>query len=256
MGTTWIRAAYAAVLAMVLALTVGFGVAVFEAGPRPPQPPGLTFSALGGNTTDQESTRISNQIDSFYDGVQTYRGRYPNYQRNMFLWLGGVGMLLAAIGIGMPAIVNYLRLGFILGGVLLIATGTWIALQPVPVGAAPPTGILALISAGTPKVLDTAGRFLRFAISVVGLLVLLFMGLWRLTEWSASGTRTTTAPVSVPDATSEGPHVEPVAAVHTDAEALKWARPDERVEATVAVPSNIEPAAAPEPPVVEPPQGL
>src|SRR6266567_9424579 len=70
MSTTWIRVAYAILLGVVLAVTAGFGVLIFETGPKPPQPAGVSFAQLTGQTTDQENSRIAKQIDSFFNDNQ------------------------------------------------------------------------------------------------------------------------------------------------------------------------------------------
>src|SRR5207248_896982 len=131
---------------------------------------------------------------------------------------------------------------------VLIVAGTWFALRSVP-QVAPPSAasLLSLLPAGEPNGLDTAGRFLRFAVALVGALVLLFIGLWRLTEWPA------TAPVSRRDATDAAVPVtvtpvaaQPVVPTTYDPPApaapvgeLKWARPEERLAGTPdAMPSD------------------
>ncbi len=236
MDTTWVKAVYAILLGVALALSVGFGVLTFETGPRPPQPPGLSFSALNGSTSDQDTARIGKQIDSFYSDLQAYRERYPNHQRNIFLWLAGAGMVLGVVGVALPRVVNHVRLGLLAGALLLILGGAWYAFQPVPQVVQSTASIL---SAGTPKTLDAAGRFLRFAVSIVGLLLLLFVGLWRLTDWPAPlFLETRPLPGSAPaghepDAASSAsasavPAAVPVVGPHREGEALKWGRPEER----------------------------
>jgi hypothetical protein len=185
MNTNSIPVAYAVLLGVVVAVMVGFGVNVIASGPRPPQPVGITFTGLSGTPTPQESDRQAKQIDSFYSDAQTYRQQYPTFQRNVFVWYAALGMLVAVIGVALPAVVNYLRFGLLIGGTLLLIAGTWVALQPVPQGAPAVSSLLGLLSTGTPRVLDTAGRFLRFALALVGLLALLFVGLWRLTDRAA-----------------------------------------------------------------------
>lgn len=249
MSTTWIRVSYAVLLGLVLAIAVGFGVLIFESGPRPPQPLGLTFSALNGNSTDQESARISKQIDGFYSDNQSFREKFPDHQRNIFLWFAGIGILLGVVGVALPRVVNYLRLGFVLGGFALVIAGAWYALQPLPEAAPPASSLLALFSAGTPKELDTAGRFLRFAVAIVGLLVLLFVGLWRLTDWPAPVTAESRplpgtamagyAPVAQPMATA--PYAAPAAfPERPPQEAAKWARPEDRLPGEPEPPASAE----------------
>src|SRR5690349_8501703 len=94
MSTTWVKVGYAVLLAAVLAVTVGFGVLTFESGPKPPQPAGLTFSQLNGNASDADQARISKQIDGFYDDAIKYQEGFPEHQRNIFLWLAGLGILV------------------------------------------------------------------------------------------------------------------------------------------------------------------
>jgi hypothetical protein len=234
MSTAWIRVSYGFVLGIVLAITVGFGIATFLTEPKPPQPLGFTFSQLTSNGTDQENQRQAKQIDSFYADAQTYREKYPDYQRNLFVALVGAGLLMAVIGVALPSVVNYIRFGFLLGGIALVSYATWFALQPIPNGA-PAGGVAALLSAGTPKTLDTAGRFLRFAVAIVGLLVLLFVGLWRLTDWTGSAEQRVepVAPARVsPAVAAPAPVYDPPAPAARAPlpDSLKWARPEERVD--------------------------
>lgn len=250
MSNTWIKVMYAAVLGAVLALTVGFGVATFIVQPRPPQPTGVTFQNLSDpNATADQSARQAKQIDSFFSDQMTQRQNYPDYQRNLFLTYAGIGMILAVIGVALPAVVNYLRLGFMAGGLLLIAAGAYIAVQPVPQGVQPASSLLALLSYGQPSVLDAAGRFLRFAVSIVGLLVLLFVGLWRLTDWSAAP-RIVMAPAAgaVPAAPVETyaapPSPQPAQPVPPVGEPLRWARPEDRPPAATAWPAAEAPPPA------------
>lgn len=186
MSSLWIRVAYAAVLALVVAFTLGFGVNMVYAGPKPPDTPAFTFAQLqsaGGN--QQDADRLTKAVDSFYQAAYDYRRAYPDYQRNMFVALTALAIILAAIAVGLPALFNYLRLGLTAGAVLLLVYALFIAIGPRPNPAPPTTGSLYdLLAAGSPPGLDFAGRFLRFAISFIGLLVMLFVGLWRLTEWA------------------------------------------------------------------------
>ena len=239
MSSTWIKVAYAAVLGLVVAVTVGFGVATFITEPRLPQPLGVTFTALSDqNTSAQDNTRQAKQIDGMFQDGQNYRAAYPDYQRNIFLAFAGIGMLFAILGVALPAVVNYLRLGFVAGGVLLIAAGTYFAVQPVPNPIPPSSSVLTLLGIGQPTVLDAAGRFLRFAVSVVGLLILLFVGLWRLTDWVM--TPRPAAPVTaVPVAAAPVAPVAPVAPPPADS--LRWARPEDQPSA----PPSYTPPATP-----------
>lgn len=245
MSTTWIRVAYAAVLGAVIAITVGFGVATFITGPRPPQPLGLTFQQLSDqNATDQQQQRQAKQIDSFFSDALAYRQNYPEYQRNLFLALAAFGLLSAVIGVALPAVVNYLRLGFIIGGVLLLAAATYIAVQPVPYAFPPSNSLLALLAYGQPTVLDTAGRFLRFAVSFVGFLLLLFVGLWRLTDWvvlprPVESTGAVPQPAFVTPAPASPP--SPAAPMPRADDPLRWAPPE--VRATYAPPMTPVPGA-------------
>lgn len=240
MSTTWIRVSFAVLLGLVLAVSAGFGVLTFESGPRPPQPVGLSFSQLNGNSTDQDSTRINKQIDGFYSDNQTYREKFPDHQRNIFLWFAGIGIVLGVIGVALPRVVNYLRLGFVFGGLLLVGAGTWYTLQQVPQAAPPASSLLALFSGGSPKELDTAGRFLRFAVSIVGLLVLLFTGLWRLTDWQPAGaSEGRQAPGAIMGGYAPGaapmltPYGSPAGApTRPSEEPAKWARPDDLIQTT------------------------
>ncbi|HZQ35821.1 MAG TPA: hypothetical protein VFD32_07810 [Dehalococcoidia bacterium] len=259
MSTTWVKVGYGILLGLVLALTAGFGAATFISEPRPPQPVGITFQQISSNSSDTENQREAKQIDSYFNDVQSYRGKYPDYQRNIFLAFAIAGLVLGIVGVALPSIVNYLRLGFLVGGGILLAAGTWFVIQPVPLGTENPSGILTLLVVGTPNVLDTAARFLRFAVSLVGVLVLLFVGLWRLTEWSAtpSAVPTTAAPVAPPPAPASVAAVGAsfaAAPVRPVEDSLKWARPEERggadVQTAEAPPTRtIEHAPAPPLPV-------
>lgn len=242
MSTTWVKAGYGILLGLVLALTAGFGAATFISEPRPPQPVGVTFQQISTNSSDTENQREAKQIDSYFNDVQTYRGKYPDYQRNIFLAFASAGLLFGIIGVALPAIVNYLRLGFLIGGGLLLVAGSWFVIQPVPLGTENPSGILTLLVVGTPNVLDTAARFLRFAVSLVGVLLLLFVGLWRLTEWSttpAAG-RVVAAPVAAPPPApaSVAAGDASLAPPRSPADSLRWARPEERT-------AGAQPADAP-----------
>jgi hypothetical protein len=258
MSTTWVKVGYGILLGLVLALTAGFGAATFISEPRPPQPVGVTFQQISTNSSDTENQREAKQIDSYFNDVQSYKGKYPDYQRNIFLAFAIAGLLFGIIGVALPALVNYLRFGFLIGGGLLLAAGTWFVIQPVPLGTENPSGILTLLVVGTPSVLDTAARFLRFAVSLVGVLVLLFVGLWRLTDWS---TTPASAPAAAAPAATPPPAPSSVLAVgvpftpppRSAEDSLKWARPEERPAAAQpgdAPPTRmIEHAPAPPQPV-------
>jgi hypothetical protein len=239
MSTTWIKVAYAALLGLVVAVTVGFGVASFITEPRLPQPLGITFTQLSDqNASAQDNSRQAKQIDGLLQDGQNYRANYPDYQRNIFLAFAGIGMIVAILGVALPAVVNYLRLGFVTGGVLLIAAGAYFAVQPVPNPIPPSGSVLTLLGIGQPTVLDAAGRFLRFAVSVVGLLVLLFVGLWRLTDWVM--TPRMVAPAAVAPA-APAASVVPVAAPPVPSDPLRWARPEDQPPA----PPSYTPSALP-----------
>ncbi|HLZ70093.1 MAG TPA: hypothetical protein VKV26_09330 [Dehalococcoidia bacterium] len=246
MGTTWVKVGYGSLLGLVLALTAGFGSAIFISEPRLPQPVGVTFQQLSGNTPDAETAREAKQIDGYFGDVQNFKGKYPDYQRNIFIAFAVAGLIFAIIGVALPAIVNYLRFGFLIGGGLLLAAGAWFVIQPVPLGTENPSGILTLLVVGTPAVLDTAARFLRFAIALVGVLLLLFVGLWRLTEWSTATSAPAGAAAGMAAAPPPGPSsiaaaTASVTSAPPPAESLKWARPDDRSAA------DFQPADAPQP---------
>ncbi|HZU77372.1 MAG TPA: hypothetical protein VFA70_11450, partial [Dehalococcoidia bacterium] len=148
--------------------------------------------------------------------------------------------------------------GFVLGGLLLIAAGTWFALQPVPRPVSEnASSLLSLIPAGTPAVLDTAGRFLRFAVAVVGLLLMLFIGLWRLTDWSTVPVRLVAAPPAAPPYPAAA-YPSPGAPVTVPAapppqpasspDALRWAPPEVRNTAVTSPSPPLQAAVETEPP--------
>src|SRR6185369_4424759 len=95
----------------------------------------------------------------------------------------------------LPAVVNFLRWGFLLGAAFCLVWAGYVALHSVPNPAPVASSVLALLAANEPKQLDFAGRFLRFAISFVGMILLLFIGLWRLTEWPTTRRTVTTTTV-------------------------------------------------------------
>jgi hypothetical protein len=202
MTTTWIRATYGVVLAIVLLLTVSTGVAMALPGPEPPQDPGITFRQLTAGDTEQSQNTLTAAVDRFYADAKDFRDDFVEYQRNTLLAGAGLAALLAVIGLVLPVAVNYLRFGLLLGAGLSLLWAAWVAWQPVPQPAPPASSILALVSAGEPQQLEFASRFLLFALSFVGLILLLFIGLWRLTEWPSATRRTTvtttTQPVTAP----------------------------------------------------------
>jgi hypothetical protein len=186
LSTLWIRAVYAALLALVVALTVGFGVSMAFPGPRPPDTPQLTFRQLQGGSDDQQNAdELINVVDRFYQDAYDFRRAYPAYQRNILVIMVLLAVLAGAAGLALPDSFNYLRLGLTLGALLVLIYGAAVALGPTPNPA--PTAspsVTNLLAAGSPPGLDFAGRFLRFAASFVALLVFLFLGLWRLTDWA------------------------------------------------------------------------
>jgi hypothetical protein len=205
MSTTWIRVAYGVVLALVLFFTVQFGVAMALPGPTPPGDPGITFRQLTADDTDNSQNRLTASVDQYYADAKDFRDDYVTYQRNTFLAGAGLAVLLALIGVALPAAVNYMRWGLLLGAGLTLAWAGYVASSPVPNPAPAANSILALVAAGEPEPLEFAGRFLRFAISFVSLILLLFIGLWRLTEWPAPARKaavTTTATRPTPTAST------------------------------------------------------
>jgi hypothetical protein len=188
MSNLWIRLVYALLLALVVALTVGFAITMALPGPRPPDTPSLTFRQLQSGADDtNDADKLIGVVDRFYQDAYDFRRAYPAYQRNLLLASVLLGAAVAAIGIGLSSSFNYLRVGLTLGSVLIFAYGASVAGAsiPNPAPTASPS-ITNLLAAGSPPGLDFAGRFLRFAASFVALLVLLFMGLWRLTDWAPS----------------------------------------------------------------------
>ncbi len=198
MSTVWIRVIFGVVLALVVLFTVQFGVAMALPGPQAPGDPEITFRQLTNNENESGQNTLTASIDRYYDDAQDYRDDYVDYQRNLFLAGVGLAALLAIIGLVLPTAVNYLRFGLLLGAGLAMVWVLYASTRAVPNPAPAANSILALLAAGEPKQLDFAGRFLRFALSFVSLILLLFLGLWRLTEWPASTKRAVvTAPTAV-----------------------------------------------------------
>ena len=207
MSTVWVRVVYGVVLAMLLALTVIFGIAMAIPGPKPAQIPEITAQRLFSSNNQDESrsqNQLRNEISKFYDDATAYREKLPAHHRNVFLAAAGFGVLWVLIGVGLPAVTNYLRLGFTLGGALLFIFAYQTITSDIPkppIEGEPP---LALLTAGEPAPLNLASNFAMFAVSFIGLILSLFLGLWRLTEWSsgdrnrrpASGRPRGTAPAS------------------------------------------------------------
>ena len=213
MSTTWIRVTYGVVLALVLLFTVQFGVALALPGPKPPEDPDITFRQLTAGDEESGQNRLTAGIDRYYGESKDYRDKYVDYQRNAFLAGAGLAALLAMIGLVLPAAVNYLRWGLLLGAGLVLAWVWYLATRQPPNPGPAANSVLALLAFGEPKQLDVAGRFLRFALSFVTLILLLFIGLWRLTEWPSTTRRTAVAgstPASAPAVATAGP--APVAA--------------------------------------------
>lgn len=249
MSTVWIRVVYGAVLASLVALTVIFGIAMVSPGPKRPADPGITFRQLSqaGEDDGGSQNRLTQQIEQFYGDASRFREDYPRYQRNVFLAATGFGILVVLIGLALPVAVNYLRWGLVLGGLLLFIYAFTAATRPVPHVTPTGTSLLIYIGAGFPPQLDFASRFLQFAVAFIGLILTLFVGLWRLTEWpsgrrrvaaapataaavpSPSAAQWAPAPASAPPSATAGP-VEPEVEVRETVEARtsEWRRPDER----------------------------
>ena len=265
MNTTWIRVAYGVMLALVLLLTVNFGVALALNAPKPPADPDISFRQLtSGGDEESSQNRLTAAIDKFYDDAQDYRDKYVDYQRNAFLAGAGIAALLAMIGLLLPASVNYLRWGLLLGAVLTLIWAGYTATRSVPNPAPAANSVLALVAAGEPKQLDFAGRFLRFAVSFVSLILLLFIGLWRLTEWPSTARRTAAvpqaaAPTPAPSAWAPSPSAPAAAPVATEsatvvpesppratsapsAAATQWGRPAETNNPAGPAPTRSEAA--------------
>lgn len=209
MSTTWIRVAYGVVLALILFFTVQFGIAMAIHVPDPPNDPEISFRQLTAGDSDSGQNTLTAKIDAYYTDSKDYRDDYVDYQRNNLLAGVAAAAILALIGVALPAAVNYLRWGFLLGAALLMLWAFYVVAAPIPNPAPPANSVLALVAASEPKTLDFAGRFLRFAVSFVGLIVVLFVGLWRLTEWPSSRKVVVTSPT--PAAATTGPAGPPSA---------------------------------------------
>jgi hypothetical protein len=207
MGPTWIRVAYSALLAIVTVMTVIFGVMMAFPGPRPPDTPSLTFRQIQGVGDNQQDTdRVIGAVDNFYQGAYDFRKDYPAYQRNLLLSSVILAIIIGGIGVALSGSFNYLRLALMGAAVILLAWGASSALAPVPNPAPAGSGsITSLLAAGSPPGLDFAGRFLRFAASFVALLVFLFLGLWRLTDWAPAAARSNAVAASSPEASTASP---------------------------------------------------
>ncbi len=235
MSTTWIRVAFGPVFGVLVAFSVIFGIAMVTPGPKPPGDPGVTFRQLSAGGGDETNGRgqnaLSNQIDQFFGDALQYRNSFPKYQRNVFLAATGLGILVVLIGLGLPAVVNYLRWGFVLGGLMLFIYAFAMINRSVPKVAPEGNSLLALIGAGAPEPLDFASRFLQFVVAFVGLILTLFLGLWRLTEWRPQtrvAARTTSGALA-----PAGPA------------AAQWAPPAAPTTTTVAPVPPVDPAPSP-----------
>ncbi|MGD9893986.1 MAG: hypothetical protein AB7R89_08800 [Dehalococcoidia bacterium] len=257
MSTTWIRVAYGAVLALVLFFTVLFGVAMVLPGPTPPGDPGITFRQLTTEDTDNSQNRLTASIDQFFADAKNFRDDFVSYQRNFFLAAAGLAVLLALIAVALPSAVNYMRWGMLVGAALIMIWVGHLATMPVPNPAPPANSVLAMVAAGEPEPLSFAGRFLRFAISFVSLILLLFIGLWRLTEWPAAPRKTapaaarpaTTTPAPAGDAAAWAP--APAAPVPVTPAAPAATTPPEAT--TVVSEPSPQPSTQPAPPSASPP---
>ena len=202
MSTVWIRVAYGVVVAVLLALTVIYGIGMVSTGPKPPTIPDLTADQLfqQGGDNGQSQNRIVQNATRFYNEDTTYRESLPGYRRNVFLAAAGFGILWVLIGLALPAVTNYLRWGFVLGGLFLFVYGFIVLNQAIPDPPIEGELPLSLLSAGQPAPLDFPSRFALFAVPFIGLILTLFLGLWRLTEWSSGARRVvaTTRPVAAP----------------------------------------------------------
>jgi hypothetical protein len=247
MSTTWIRVAYGAVLALVLFFTVQFGVAMVLPEPTPPGDPGITFRQLTSDETDNSQNRLTASIDQYFADAKNYRDDFVSYQRNVFLATAGIAVILALIGVALPAAVNYMRWGLLVGAGLALLWAGIVATMPVPNPAPPADSVLAMVAAGEPEPLSFAGRFLRFAISFVSLILLLFIGLWRLTEWPAVPRKAAaTAAPARPTTATPAPAGDTAAwAPAPPAPAATTTPPENNTVTTEPPPSQPGPATAP-----------
>lgn len=256
MSTVWIRVVYAGVIGVLVAFTTIFGVLMVAPGPEKPGDPGVTFRQLSGDGDDERSqSTLQNQIENYYGEASKFRADFPGWQRNVFLAVTGLAILFVLIGLALPAVVNYLRLGMVGGGLLAMLWAFQVASREAP--AVVPTGsnLLIFLGAGFAEPLDFAGRFSLFAVSFIGLILALFLGLWRLTEWSAPTRRPAPARApAAPATTSYAPPAAPAAAAPVAAAAAAapaaspWAPP-----AAPPAPASATPAPAAEVVVVETP---
>jgi hypothetical protein len=185
MNNLWIRVSYSLLIAVVVALTAASAATMVITGPRPPNTPSLTFAQLQSDTSDpQQTNELITTVDRFYQDTYEFRQAYPDYQRNMLLAAILLATIIGAVGIILTPPFNALRLGLTLGAILLLLWGAAFVLAPIPNPApSDSSSVENLLAAGLPPGLDLAGRFLRFGAAFIALLVFLFLGLWRLTEW-------------------------------------------------------------------------
>lgn len=245
MSTVWIRVTYAAVVAVLILFSTMFGIQMVSAGPTPPAIPDLSARQLF-DSSNTDSTRGQNTLrqntEKFYDEARAWRENSPGYARNVFLAATGVGILFVLIGLALPQVTNYLRLGFVLGGLLLFIYAFMTITRPAPDVPIQGDLPLSLLVAGFPKPLNFAARFAMFAVSFIGFILALFLGLWRLTEWSGGARpRVVMAPAAAPVARNSVPVAAAAAPVPAAAGGSQWAPPP-------------PPAAAP-PVTVEPVRG-
>jgi hypothetical protein len=238
MSTVWIRVTYGVVIALLVFLTVVFGIQMVSAGPKPPEDPLITFRQLSSSEEDDASVSqntLTAKIDQVFGDASAYRDDYPTYQRNVFLGAAGFGVLVVLIGLALPVTVNYLRFGLVLGGLMLFIYAFYFGTRPVPEVTPQVVTILSLLGTGHAQPLDFASRFVQFAVAFIGLILTLFLGLWRLTEWSPGPRRVVSAPAVT------GP---PVMAAPGAVPSSQWAPPPP--------PSPAPPVRDPEPVVATP----
>ncbi|HTE85715.1 MAG TPA: hypothetical protein VK821_13375 [Dehalococcoidia bacterium] len=227
----WIRVTYGVLLAIVVTLTVAFGVTMALAGPRPPDTPSLTFRQLQSVGDNQQDTdRIIGVVDRFYQDAYDYRRAYPSFQRNVLVVTVLLAIIIGGAGIALGPSFNYLRFGLTLSAALLLVYAAAITLSPAPNPAPSSGSVTGLLAAGSPPGLDFASRFLRFAASFIALLVFLFLGLWRLTDWTALGVVGSAKP-SAPGTSNGAPTSDAGApagsgSVGSPPERIVWGRPE------------------------------
>jgi len=253
MSTTWVRVVYGVVLALVLMFTAQFGIAMAIHPPSPPDDPGISFRQLTAGDSDSGQNTLTASIDRYYSDSKDFRDDFVKYQRNVFLAGAAVAALLALIGVLLPTSVNYLRWGFLLGAAFVLLGAGYVTVSSVPNPAPAANSVLALVAAGEPAPLDFAGRFLRFAVSFVTLIVLLFVGLWRLTEWPASPRKVAVAaPASAPTAATSTAWAPPPGTPAPAAAPTRRMEPEDLPPRT-ATTAQTEGVAAPQPPAQSPP---